>query len=364
MKILFFIYSLGSGGAERVISVLSSEFSKRGYEVHVALISNRNVYYPLEKRVKLHFLCDHQQLCKSFAQRFIGRLSRIRSLAKQIKPDAIVSFTSVLNTEVCFALAGIDIPIIVSERNDPSIDPASKVRQILRKLAYFKPKHFVFQTLDAQMYFSSKIQERSTIVFNPLTEGLPEPFCGQREKKIVSICRLNQQKNIPLLIDAFNDFILLHPDYTLEIFGDGSIRDNIENYIRKLQLQDRVILRGFCKDVHQQILNASMFVLSSDYEGMPNALMEAMAIGIPCISTDCPCGGPRMLIRHGENGMLIPVAGKEELKQTMCYFADHPEDAARMGKNAEQLRIIASTREICSVWEMLIIECVKANKRN
>lgn len=354
MKILFFMYSLGSGGAERVMSVLASELSNSGHEVHIALTANETVYYSLAERVQLHFLGETMKNRMPFAMRFIKRLKKMRALTKRLAPDVVISFTSVLNTEVCFALAGIDIPIIVSERNDPAIDPASKVKKFLRQVAYLKPSYFVFQTPDAQAYFSQRIQKKATIVLNPLSGHIPEPFNREREKRIVSVCRLNRQKNIPLLVRAFSDFAKQYPDYTLEIYGDGSIRKDMEILIDEMNMANRIFLKGFCHDVHQKIRNASMFVLSSDYEGMPNALMEAMAIGLPCISTDCPCGGPRMLIKHGQNGLLVPVANQERLTDAMCYMVEHPEIALEMGRCAEEIRVKAEAKQIASEWEKLI----------
>ena len=354
MKVIFFIPSLGSGGAERVVSVLASELAQRDHDVHIAMLANRNCNYSLAPEVTVHYLdCEHE-LGMSSAKRYLKRLARIRDLVKCVTPDSVISFMAETNIDVCFALIGIHVPIIVSERNDPALDPVSRVKQWLRKVAYFKPDYFVFQTPDAQKYFSQRIQNRSSIILNPLSEHLPESYMGIRELRIVSVSRLNKQKNIPLLLSAFEEFSRNHPQYTLEIFGEGDLEETIRKEIQELALDEKVILKGFCKDVHEKIRNAAMFVMTSDYEGMPNALLESMALGLPCISTDCPCGGPRMLIKSKWNGLLIPVGDREELYGAMCHLADDSESASEMGRNAQNVREMANLYKIISEWEKIM----------
>ena len=275
MKIVFFVPSLGSGGAERVVSILATEMSDRSYDVHVALLANRNINYSLSDKVSIHFLDCEKEQNLSAVKRYVKRYSKIRSLIKQINPNIVISFMSETNIDVSLTMMGMNIPLVVSERNDPAIDPASKAKQWLRKIAYLKPSHFVFQTPDAQAYFSKRIQRKSSIILNPLSLSLPECFNGEREKRIVSVGRLHPQKNIPLLLKAFSVFINEYPDYSLEIYGEGPLENQIRDLIQEMNLQDKVFLKGFCKDVHARIVNAAMFVMTSDYEGMPNALLEA-----------------------------------------------------------------------------------------
>lgn len=354
MKIVFFIPSLGSGGAERVVSVLASELAHREHDVHIAMLANRNCHYALAPEIAVHFLDCEQELGMSATKRYLKRLARIRDLVKRLSPDSVISFMAETNIDVCLALFGIPVSLIVSERNDPALDPASRVKQWLRKVAYLKPDYFVFQTPDAQKYFSQRIQSRSSIILNPLSQHLPEPYMGVREPRIVSVSRLNKQKNIPLLLNAFERFSRIYPQYTLEIFGEGNLEATIRKEIQELALDEKVILKGFCKDVHNKIRNAALFVMTSDYEGMPNALLESMALGLPCISTDCPCGGPRMLIKSNWNGLLIPVGDQEELFGAMCRMVDDLESASEMGRNAQNVREMANLHKIISEWERII----------
>lgn len=353
-KITFCIPSLGSGGAERVTSILANKFAERGYEVSVIMLSHNLCVYPLSDKVRIESLgCDGENKMPSIKRMFV-RWKKIRQAVKKISPDIVISFMSETNIDVCFALWGMKIPVIVSERNDPAVDPSSKLKKIMRKVAYIKPRGFVFQTPDARAYFSKRIQKKSKIILNPLGKVMPERFDGEREKRIVAVGRLNKQKNFPMLIDAFAEFVNKHPEYILEIYGEGDLETKINGYISEKQLDGKVILKGFCKNVHEKILSAGMFVMSSDFEGMPNALLEAMAIGLPCISTDCPCGGPRMLIEPYKNGILVPVKDREKLLNAMLYMAENPEEAEKMSKNSVAIKERADVDAVVNQWFEII----------
>ena len=357
LKITFCIPSLGSGGAERVVSVLANKFDGYGYETSIIMLSHNLCVYPLSENIKIECLdCDDDGKLP-YVKRYPLRLKKIRTAIKKLSPDVVISFMSETNIDVCFALSGMNIPVIVSERNDPAIDPASKIKKLMRRLAYFKPHGFVFQTPDAQAYFSKRIQKKSKIILNPLADYLPAPYDCEREKRIVAVGRLNKQKNFPMLIDAFSSFSKKHLEYTLEIYGEGVLEEKLKQYISDKKLNDKVILKGFCKDVHEKILSASMFVMSSDFEGMPNALLEAMAIGLPCISTDCPCGGPRMLIESYKNGILVPVDDTQKMTEAMLYMAGKPEEAKKMSSNAVHVRTIANVEAIAQQWHDIVTGC-------
>lgn len=356
-KIVFCIPSLGTGGAERVISVLSNEFTERGYDVSVLMICYENNQYHLDERVKIVSINCDKDNALPIMKRYPLRLKKIRNAIKQISPDVVISFMSETNIDVCFALWNSKIPIIVSERNDPKIDPASRAKKILRKIAFLKPNGFVFQTPDAKSYFSKRIQNKSRIILNPLNPNLPTSVdISERDKRIVAVGRLNSQKNFKLLIDSFSVFLENHKDYILEIYGEGTLESELNEYIKNMNMQDKVFLKGFCKDVHSKILSAAMFVMSSDFEGMPNALLEAMAIGLPCISTDCPCGGPRMLIEHKKNGLLTQVGNKEELIEAMNYIAADSKRAEEMALLATEVNNIAKLEGVADAWISFINE--------
>lgn len=357
IKVTFCIPSLGSGGAERVTSILANEFACCNYDVSVVMLSHMLCSYPLSDDVHVVCLnCDDDADMPS-SKRFLARLKKIRKTINDIAPDVIISFMSETNIDVCLALAGINVPIIVSERNDPVTDPSSRAKQLMRRVAYLKPKGFVFQTPDAQAYFSKRIQKRSKIILNPLRSDMPSRFEGERDKRIVAVGRLNKQKNFYMLIDAFSEFSKTHPDRVLEIYGEGALEDKMREYIREKALYDKVILKGFCKDVHEQIRSAEMFVMSSDFEGMPNALLEAMALGLPCISTDCPCGGPRMLIETYQNGILVPIKDSKQMTDAMAFIAENSEKAEKMSQQAVLVRERADLDSVTKQWFEMVNLC-------
>jgi len=322
------------------------------------MLANRNLYYQLNDGVNIEYLDCEKDNSLPFLKRYKLRMKKIKSAIKKINPDVVISFMSETNIDVCFAMMGLKIPLIVSERNDPKIDPASRVKQCMRRIAYNKPTGFVFQTPDARGYFSKKIREKSCIILNPLSSSLPLPYEGLRDKRIVSVGRLNKQKNFPVLIDAFKEFAKEYPDYILEIYGEGLLEEKIKKYILDSGMQDKISLMGFCKDVHNKINSAAMFVMSSDFEGMPNALLEALALGMPCISTDCPCGGPRMLIEGKDNGILVKVKSSSEILEAMKYMADNPDEAAKMGKKAQCIRDEAKPSSITQMWIDYVNKCI------
>lgn len=360
LKVTFCIPSLGSGGAERVISVLANKFIERGIEVTILLISNLKCQYDIDEKIQLQCLhCDEDNNLP-FRKRYFLRLKKIKNAIKKIKPDIVISFMSETNIDVCFALYNINIPIIVSERNDPAIDPSSKIKKILRQIAYFKPKGFVFQTVDAQNYFSLRVKNKAKIILNPLTSQLPNVRKYENtEKKIVAVGRLNKQKNFPMLINSFKKFSKIHPEYILEIYGEGVLKNELMSLILKYGLEDKIFLKGFCKNVHEKISTASMFVMTSNFEGMPNALLEAMAMGLVCISTDCPCGGPRMLIKQKENGILVPIGDEVKLVEAMDFVASNLKEAKKMSNNALEILNVANVEKITDEWIEMIYSCLE-----
>lgn len=280
-------------------------------------------------------------------------ITELRSLIKSRKPDVLLSMGVPMCIYTVPACLFTKTKHIISERNDPSHFAGKSVIKIFSRLLMRLGDGFVFQTNDAKEFYGKRIANKSKVIANPLfnLELMPKNvYSGEREKNIVTVGRLNKQKNHILLIEAFSIIIRKYPEYTLTIWGEGEERATLENYIRELKLEKNVFLPGSTSDVFNNIYNAALFVLSSDFEGMPNALMEAMALGLPCIATDCPCGGPKDLIIDEYNGKLVPVGNTKLLANAMEELISNKNKASEIGKNATEIRENYAPQTICSEW--------------
>ena len=201
-------------------------------------------------------------------------------------------------------------------------------------MAYPFAKGIIFQTQMAKSFFPEYIQKKGFVLQNPVDSSrIPNPYIGKRKKVFAAVGRLEPQKNFPMLIKAFSEFHKEEKDYKLVIYGEGRERINIENLIKELHLENFVSLPGRNKDVLNCINDCAAFILSSDYEGMPNALIEAMCMGMPVISTDCPSGGPKEIIENEKNGLLIPVNDAQRMVQAMFNIIED-DRSCLLGQNA------------------------------
>lgn len=351
-EVLFVSNFLGDGGAARVISVLAEELANNGYEVTICSypFKNREEYRHAKNVKYVKFEMQHK---KGILYK-IERIAKLRKEIQKHKGATVISFEYFMNMQTVVAMIGLHNRLIISERNDPVRVGGKTPTKQLRNLLYGSADCLVCQTQDALEYFPKKIQEKSVVIMNPIKANLPEPWQGERKKQIVNFCRLEKQKNLPLLIDAFEEFYQKHPDYTLVIYGDGKERENLTKYIETKNLEKAVTLHPAVQDIHDRIKDAMMFVSSSDYEGLSNSMIEAMAIGLPTICTDCPCGGARMVIQNNENGVLVPVKNKEKLMNAMNIIAENPDFANKIANYAQSIREKLSTEEIGREWSSII----------
>ena len=225
---------------------------------------------------------------------------------------------------------------------------------ILRRYAYGKCNCVVFQTQDAKAYFPAKIQKHSAVILNPVSGQVPQWRIGKSESSVIAFCRLERQKIIPLLLDAFQQVLKDFPQYRLHIYGNGSMEEDIRRDIAKRGMQQSVDLLPFDKDIHNIAVRSRLYVSSSDYEGMSNSMLEAMAMGMPVVCTDCPIGGARMVIEDHENGILVPVKNSGCLAQAMREIISDDVLAVKLGKNAGKIRQDLSLEIILQKWIALL----------
>ena len=365
-KIMIHINSLGKGGAERVACMLASYFAEQGIETIVATTWQEKSEYETDKRVKrIHAGLKMEQESLGRMGKLWYRTVNLRKAVKEEQPDLILSFCVKANYRAVQAALGTKIPVVVSVRNDPKVDYVGKAKGVMNRLFLNRAAGCVFQTEEAKEFFDLSLQEKSRIICNPVGDKYLKAVRRQAVKKIVFVGRLVEQKNPFLLVHAYEELQIKYPEYQLYLYGDN-FEDECKNQLLEYletpegkKVKDRIHFMGICDHLETELADAAMFVLPSNYEGMPNALMEAMAMGLPVISTDCPCGGSRYLITHKENGLLVPVGDRQAMTEAMCYYIEHPKRAEEMGQKAKERLKKQEIGKICSQWKEYLEEVVK-----
>lgn len=348
MKVLFYINVLGGGGAERVICNLATAFSEHGHESIIVTSFPVDDEYSIGHRVKRLCLFS-KKLNRSFLKRNYRLTKELRKLIKLEQPDIVVAFMAEPNFRAIIASLGLKNKVLVSVRNDPSREYPDSVKRVLAKKLYTLADGVVFQTEDAKKWFPCKIQKNSQIIYNQVDEIFYNVPPVQKRCNIVTMGRLTAQKNHKMLIRAFASIADQISD-NLIIYGEGELRGELEALVTELHMENRIFLPGVISNVVGTIASAKLFVLSSDYEGMPNALLEAMAMGIPCISTDCPCGGPRMLFGELLADRLCACGDEKELGNKIVKLILQSANGENEKKISEQFR----PERIFRKWEEYI----------
>ncbi len=338
-KILFLIPSLYGGGAEKVCCLLASGMAE-SCRVTVGYLVEKEERYPLDPR------CDTVRIPwegRPLPGRLLISVLFLRKLKKKEGFDASVSFLISCNYMNLFSKRGERV--VVSERANPTKFQQGNLWLV--RLIYRFADRVVFQSETVKNLFGKKTRAHGVVIRNPVSishTALPE-----RRHRIVTAGRLEEQKNHSMLIRSFSEFRKTHPAYTLSIYGEGSLREALDMQIREAGLSDCVFLEGNDPAWHAQIRNAEMFVLSSNFEGLSNALLECMTMGIACISTACE--GSSDVIRDGENGLLVPVGDAKALRDAMCRFADDPafRKSAEIAAKADAAAFVPA--KIVKEWE-------------
>lgn len=348
-EIIILTISMGNDGAERVLSELSREWIKKGHKVSIIQTGadNYGVSYDLSKGIEL---INIHASSKIKPIRYLQEIRKTIAVLKQ-RPNATVLSFIVASIFICGVVSFfVKNKIVVSERNNPKECPAGKLQQKLRDWAFCRADVCVFQTEDAMRMFPRKAQKKGIIIPNPINGNLPAPYTGERRKVIIAACRLHPQKNLQMMIKAFSMLHKDHPEYRLEIYGQGNEREALEALISELGLKDSVLLPGFAGDIHQKMLDAAMYVSSSNYEGISNSMLEALGMGVPTVVTDCPVGGARMVIQNGVNGMLVPVGDTEGFYKAMKKIVDDKEFAQHLSKEALKVNDLFPIEKISNRW--------------
>lgn len=397
-KVLFVLPSMKGGGAERVASLLANEFFRRGYNTSFVLTSTDKkdvLRVDLDGRIPLMLLSEipdaesllsrsvrkcirviSSALCKpfevfgrpvpsgfaylSFRSHYENEIRKLRSLLVKDPDMAVISFLQPSIPITVLAAKKLPNRIIISERGDPRRLMKNRYGRNFIKKYYQSVDAAVFQTYEAKDTYPECVSEKGTVISNPVKSDLPAPYFGRRNNYITTFCRISAQKNLPLLIKAFDKLHNDHPELKLRIIGDAlngegkTVEKELREYVCMHKLSDSVIFEPFKANVHSEIVHDLMYVNTSDYEGISNAMLEAMSIGMPVVCTDCPIGGAAATIKNGENGLLVPVGDADAVYNAMKSIVEETGLAEKLSHNAAALRNELSLEKTAEKWMKLI----------
>lgn len=361
IHIAMLIGSLTKGGAERVLVNLADYFAGKGYMVTMVTQYRLENEYPLNEKVK-RVISDitPEETTKSRIINFQRRFSKLRRIWKSEKPDVILSFIGKNNMMAILTSRFLKIPVAVSVRAEPALEYYNSWMRFMARHLFAKAEGVILQTCQCFAFFPKKVRDKAVILKNPVSASFfRERYKGEREKTIVAVGRIDENKNHEMLIRAFSEIAREFPDYKLIIYGEGECRDRLIKMAEDLGYSDRILLPGSIEHVADAIYKTRVFVLSSNSEGVPNTLIEAMLMGLTVIATDCPCGGPADLIEDGVNGFLIPVGDVGLLKEKMQYLIKNLQMADEMGSMATKTADIFQPEKVYGAWEKFILSICK-----
>ncbi len=343
---------MNPGDTQHFVAELAHYLDTQNIQVHLVTSVDQEVAYSLPSKVEHTALTPQEP--SSFLPKSLYRMKLASKLRKTIfaqHSDIVVVFS--MQEAIMAAQGGKQhkAPLVIAYRSDIPAQLKQKWKSSLIRSAYKKADGLVFQTHAEKNFFYDSFFTNTVVIPNALLlENLPKRAEKKIKKEIIAVGPLTPEKNHLLLIQAFADIAPTFPDYKLTLYGEGPLRDALEAEILECGLADRVKLAGATSKAPEKMKEAALFVLSSDSEGMSNTLIQAMAIGLPCIATDTPGSGTEFLIQHGENGLLCPVGDRTELSDAMRSILSDKNFADRLSQNAKQIVNILDKQKIMRQW--------------
>ncbi len=355
MRVCFFIWALRAAGAERVLTTLANAWAARGWEVVVVTMEDGSEppFYPLDPRIQVR----PQDLLKDSTSPLSGvlnnlhRLRVLRRTFRDVKPDVIVSFIDKANALAVIATLGTGIPVIVSERTDPSRRSLGALWERLRAFAYPRARRIVFQSTGVKDWFPESVRAKGVVIPNPVPP--PPPPDGPLNpdpRRILAIGRLHPVKGFDVLIEAFARAIARVPGWRLDIHGEGDARAELEARIASAGLAGQIRLPGLTDRPYDEMRRSAIFVMSSRVEGFPNALVEAMACGLPVVSTEFG-GAARDILTHDQDGLLVPSEDPAALADALVRLMSDPDLRTRLGAAAAGVIERYAPERVMAQWE-------------
>lgn len=353
------------GGAERVAALLCNHWAERGYQITLMpTFSGRgDCLYPLNKGVNLVYLADRVgSRSPSFINK-VRRLYALRQAIRELKPDVIVSFLTDVNIAAIIAARGSGIPVVVAERSYPPMMDVGRLLAHIRRCTYPYAKQVVMQTEQGRKWAQGLLPSARVVVIpNPVvwpipSYGLcvaPETVVAGGRRVLLAVGRLSEEKQISWIIEAFAEWTCQFHDWDLVVLGEGPERERLEAQRYSLGLEGKVHLPGRVENVSDWYQRASLFVMSSRFEGFPNALLEAMSCGLPVVSVDCDTG-PRDLIQNGIDGVLVdPQGGVPALADALAGLMADSKRRVRLGEAANKVRERYAISRIAAEWDRVL----------
>jgi GalNAc-alpha-(1->4)-GalNAc-alpha-(1->3)-diNAcBac-PP-undecaprenol alpha-1,4-N-acetyl-D-galactosaminyltransferase len=360
VKICCVISSLESGGAERVLSLLATRWATRGQDVTIVTVgSAASDHYELGPgvdRVALDLETDSNSLLQAVTNNFV-KIRGLRGAVASLAPDVVISFLDKVNVLTIFSCIGLKVPVVVSERVHPVHYDIGRIWSLLRRLAYARVDALVVQSESMRSWAETVVPvDRTHVIPNPVGDELSNSVGGvqsPRKPIVLAVGRLVPQKGFDLLIRAFHEVVQRHPEWSLVIVGQGPKQAELKQLATALLPQGSVSFAGSVKDPGDYYRTAGLFVLPSRFEGFPNALLEAMAVGCAVIATDSP-GGMSEIVRHGVDGLLVPPEDVRALAREMDRLMSDGDERSRLGARAVDVVSRFAVDRILALWEDVI----------
>ncbi len=351
MYITFLTASLGSGGAERVVSLLADRMTELGHRVEIICLLYDDVYYTTAPEVKLTVV---PRVCPG---NLVKRLRWLRKYVKESETDVCIAFTEGVYCATICAMMGTGIPVIASERLDPHY--MSWQRNLLKKIFLPHAAWLVVQTEHIRRYFKGSVAKKTSIILNPVNDKVYHVTPCEKENIVISVARLFPQKRQGVLIEAFAKIAELFPDWKLVIYGEGPERKSLESLVScfNSQVSSRILLPGRCETVIEELNKAKIFAFSSDYEGLSNAMLEAVCIGLPIVSTRV--SGTDELVHDGVNGYVVNLGDTEALAKSLTILMGDERKIQQFSEESRKMAESFKMDKIVEDWLALISKVVK-----
>ncbi len=387
MKLLFITASLNSGGSERVMSLLANMFSQKGNNVEIVCLNKPVVFYQMDEKVTVSLVSNILG-----SNNLLKKAWWLRKHVSDEKPDAVIAFMTSIYCMTLLSLFGLHIPVITSERIDPNHSDA--LRKLLRMIFLPLTAHHIVQTEQIKAYYPKFIRKKTSVIFNPVRDEVfsqpissPKERDGQRNEiqdelqvqglnvvscvqcssvddtllpkmnRIISVGRLTEQKNQKMMIQAFAKVSEGFPDWQLVILGEGPLRSSLELLVKSLQLEGRVLMPGRTEHVIDELRKSKVFCLSSDFEGMSNAMIEAICVGLPIVTTNV--SGVSELVEEGKGGYMVPCGDVDQLAQALQKVMSNNNLQKTMADYNLKKAAFFKLNNIVDQWEQLILQVIQ-----